>query len=121
MRVCGQKLPNEAMVPTKLRIHVITNHSNLQTKMMSYFQRLLQANSRQMKLFQKAMIVSERAQLASYNVAEIIALKSKSHVLAESVILPELRSEIPSAMCAKLRTMAANNNRVHAPQSLLLC
>jgi len=76
MCVCGQKLPNEAMVLTKLRRHVITNHSNLQTKMMVYFQRLLQANSRQRKLFQKAVTVSERAQLASYEVAEIIALKS---------------------------------------------
>ena len=107
MCVCGQKLPNEAMVLTKLRRHVITNHSNLQTKTMVYFQRLLQqANSRQRKLFQKAMTVSERAQLASYEVAELIALKS--HVLGESVILPVLRSEIPSGMWAKLRTMAAS-------------
>jgi len=37
---------------------------------MVYFQRLLQANSRQRKLFQKAMTVSERAQLALYKVAE---------------------------------------------------
>jgi len=76
MCVCGQKLPNEAMVPTKLRTHVITNHSNLQTKTMVYFQRLLQANSRQRKPFQKAMTVSERAQLAWYEVAKIIAFKS---------------------------------------------
>jgi len=88
MCVCGQKLPNEAMVLSKLKRHVITNHSNPQTETMVYFQRLLQANSRQRKLFQKAMTVSERAQLALYEVAEIIALKSNSHVLAESVILP---------------------------------
>jgi len=87
MCVCGQKLPNEEMVPTKLRRHVITNHSNLQTETMACFQRLLQANSRQRNLFQKAMTVSERAQLALYEVAEIIALKSNSHVLTESVIL----------------------------------
>jgi len=31
-----------------------------------------------------------------------------------------LRSEIPSGMCAKLRTPAASNNRDHASQSLLL-
>ena len=37
MCVCGQKLPNEAMVPAKLRRHVITNHSNLQTETMVYF------------------------------------------------------------------------------------
>jgi len=43
---------------------------------MVYFQRSLQANSRQRKLFQKATTVSERAQLSSYEVAEFIALKS---------------------------------------------
>jgi len=31
-----------------------------------------------------------------------------------------LRSEIPSGICAKLRTVAASNNRDHASQSLLL-
>ena len=31
-----------------------------------------------------------------------------------------LRSEIPSGMCAKLRTVATSNNRDHASQSLLL-
>jgi len=36
------------------------------------------------------------------------------------VILPVLRLEIPSDMCAELRTMAASNNRVHALQSFLL-
>ena len=29
-----------------------------------------------------------------------------------------LRSEIPSGICAKLRTVAASNNRVHMPRSL---
>ena len=32
-----------------------------------------------------------------------------------------LRSESPSVMCAKLRTVAASNNRDHAPQSLYYC
>ena len=32
-----------------------------------------------------------------------------------------LRSEIPSGMCAKLRTVAASNNRVHMPWSLYYC
>jgi len=31
-----------------------------------------------------------------------------------------LRPESPSGMCVKLRTVAASNNRGHAPQSLLL-
>ena len=32
-----------------------------------------------------------------------------------------LRSEIPSGICAKLRTVAARNNRVHMPWSLYYC
>ena len=32
-----------------------------------------------------------------------------------------LRSEIPSVICTKLRTVAASNNRVHMPWSLYYC
>jgi len=41
-------------------------------------------------------------------------------VSEETSGLEVLRSEIPSGMCAKLRTVAVSNNRDHAPQSLLL-
>jgi len=34
---------------------------------------------------------------------------------------PLLRSESPSGMCAKLRTVVASNNTDHAPQSLYYC
>jgi len=51
--VCGQNLSIEAMVSSKLKRHCITNHSNLQTKTIIYFQRLLRVNSRQSKYFRK--------------------------------------------------------------------
>ena len=86
--VCGQTLSNEGMVPSKMKRHLTTNHPNLVSKNVDYFQRLLESNTRQSEQFKKVVSVSEKAQLASYEVAEIIALKSKSHVLAESVILP---------------------------------
>jgi len=38
----------------------------------------------------------------------------------KDTLLVLLRSEIQSGTCAKLRTVAASNNRVHASQSLLL-
>ena len=44
------------------------------------------------------MTVSERAQLASIEVAEIIAMKSKSHTLAESVILPACKNMVKSML-----------------------
>ena len=48
--------------------------------------------------FQKTMTVSERAQLASIEVAEIIAMKSKSRTLAESVILPACKKMAKSVL-----------------------
>ena len=86
--VCGDKMANEFMVPNKQQRHFTTKHSCLQDKDLNYFQRLLQQQSKQRNVFQKTMAVSERAQLASIEVAEIIAMKSKFHTLAESVILP---------------------------------
>lgn len=41
--VCGTKLPNEAMVPSKLNRHFPTIHSHLITKDISYFRRLLRS------------------------------------------------------------------------------
>jgi len=46
-----------------------------------------------------------------------IAKKIIARLINEIILL---RSEIPSGMCAKLRTAAASNNRDHASQSLLL-
>ena len=44
------------------------------------------------------MTVSERAQFASIEVAETIAMKSKSHTLAESVILPTCKKMVKSML-----------------------
>ena len=86
--VCYEKMANESMVPNKLQRYFMTKHSCLQDKDLNYFQRLLQQQSKQRNVFQKTMTVSEQPQLVSIEVAEIIAMKSKSHTLAESVILP---------------------------------
>ena len=49
------------------------------------------------------------------------AYKANSHFVFESNLVVVLRSEIPSGICAKLRTVAASNNRVHMPWSLCYC
>lgn len=51
--VCGQMLSNEAMVPSKMKRHLTTNHPSLQTKNVDYFQLLLQSKARQSQLFKK--------------------------------------------------------------------
>ena len=64
--VCGQTLFNEAMVPSKLKRHLTTNHPSLQANNVNYFQRLLESNIKQSQLFEKTFTVFEKAQLASF-------------------------------------------------------
>ena len=46
---------------------------------------------------------------------------STGSTIAPADLLPLMRSEIPSGMSAKLRIVAASNNRVHMPWSLCYC
>ncbi|XP_068212657.1 zinc finger BED domain-containing protein 5-like [Palaemon carinicauda] len=63
------------------------------------------------------MAASERAQLASIEVAEIIALKSKSHTLAESVILPACKKIVKSMFDEKaekdISKIPLSNDTIH--------
>ncbi|KAL4121592.1 hypothetical protein QTP88_014077 [Uroleucon formosanum] len=95
--VCGEKLSNSSMAPSKLNRHLITNHSHLESKDQNYFKELMTSQSKQKKYFEKKVTVSDKAQIASYKVAELIAQKTKPHSIAESLILP-LFSEIVKIM-----------------------
>ncbi|GFX02713.1 SCAN domain-containing protein 3 [Trichonephila clavipes] len=88
---CGFKLSNSAMVPSKLQRHLVTNHPSLSTKDKSYFERSLSSKIKQVKVFEKQVCVSEKAQVASYEIAELIAVNLKPHNLAEEIILPACR------------------------------
>ncbi|XP_068220474.1 zinc finger BED domain-containing protein 5-like [Palaemon carinicauda] len=115
--VCGDKMSNESMVPSKLKRHLTSKHSSLQDKDLVYFQRLLDQQSKQRNVFEKTMTASERAQLASIEVAEIIALKSKSHILAESVILPACKKIVKSMFGEKaekeISKIPLSNDTIH--------
>ncbi|XP_068201803.1 zinc finger BED domain-containing protein 5-like [Palaemon carinicauda] len=110
-------MSNESMVPSKLKKLLTSKHSSLQDKDLVYFQRLLDQQSKQRNVFEKTMTASERAQLASIEVAEIIALKSKSHTLAESVILPACKKIVKSMFGEKAETeiskIPLSNDTIH--------
>ncbi|GFU50867.1 SCAN domain-containing protein 3 [Trichonephila clavipes] len=89
--ICGFKLSNSAMVPSKLQHHLVTNHPSLSTKDKSYFERSLSSKMKQVKVFEKQVCESEKAQVASYEIAELIAVNLKPHNLAEEIILPACR------------------------------
>lgn len=85
------------MVPSKLNRLLITNHYHLESKDQNYFKELMTSQSKQKKYFEKKVTVSDKAQIASYKVAELITQKTKPHSIAESFILP-LCSEIVKIM-----------------------
>ena len=89
--ICGEKMSNKGMVPSKLSRHFVTKHSQLQDKNLNFFRRLLEQQSKEKTVFKKWLTVSEKAQAASYDVAEMIAQQTRSHTLAESIILPACR------------------------------
>jgi len=53
--------------------------------------------------------------LGSINAKYELGVKGRRKLTRVLHIFVLLRSEIPSAICAKLRTVAASNNRVHMP------
>lgn len=86
--VCGEKLSNESMVPSKLKRHFSTKHSHLVDKNASYFQRLLKSETQQSAKMTKIVTISDKTQEASYLVAELVAKQMKPHTIAEKLILP---------------------------------
>jgi hypothetical protein len=86
--VCGEKVTNTAMAAAKLNRHFTTNHGHLSNKTIDYFQRLSDSQGKQRKVLVKKVTTSEKAQEASYLVAELVAQKMKSHTIDESLIMP---------------------------------
>jgi hypothetical protein len=85
--VCAKRLPNAVMAPAKSKQHLTTNHSHNTSKSADYFKRPLESQSKESKAFVSKVTVSEKAQEASYLVAELIAQKRKSHIVGENLIM----------------------------------
>ena len=66
--VCGCKMSNESMLPSKLSKHFQASHCSLQGKDLFYFKRLLEQQTKQAVALKSRVTVSEKAQIASYEI-----------------------------------------------------
>ncbi|XP_074857376.1 zinc finger BED domain-containing protein 5-like [Carettochelys insculpta] len=94
--ICRVKLSNQAMVPSKLKRHLVTKHPTYLQKDINYFKWLQEQNSKQSCFM--------RTQEASFNVARLIAKAKKPHTIAETLILPACQEII----CTMIGPEAAN-------------
>ena len=92
--VCRETLANAAMVPSKLARHLETKHPAHQNKDIEYFKRLKTQNTTQSERMLSTVRVCEKAQKASFLVAELLAKSKKPHTLAESLILPACKKMV---------------------------
>jgi hypothetical protein len=85
--ICGERPTNAALAPAKLQRHLTTNNSHMTSKS-DYFKRLLESQNKKSKAFVSKVTVSEKAQDASYLVAELTAQKRKSHTIGQKLTMP---------------------------------
>ncbi|XP_060774418.1 SCAN domain-containing protein 3-like [Neoarius graeffei] len=92
------------MKPAKLKRHLLTKHPEYINKPKEFFHRKGEEYFSQRTRLTKLATTSERAQKASYLVAQRIAKHKKAHTIAEELILPSAVD-----MCeVMIRTEAAN-------------
>ena len=86
--VCGTKLANEAVVPSKLKRHLVSQHSTLKEKTTTFFTRLLDRHTKQARLMSDYTSMSDKCQEASFVVSQVIAQRKQPHTVAENLVVP---------------------------------
>ena len=81
--ICCKVLSADCTLPSKLKRHLTTNHSNLYEKPREFFACKLSEMNKQSVLFFNFLHTPAKAQLASFKVAYRIAKCKKLHSIAE--------------------------------------
>ncbi|XP_060764599.1 SCAN domain-containing protein 3-like [Neoarius graeffei] len=100
--VCGDKLSNESMKPSKLIRHLETKHPTLKNKPLEFFERKKQEQDSQKLMLKTTTSVNVALLRASYRVVCQIAKSKKPFTIGEELILPSAQD-----MCNEMLGEAA--------------
>ncbi|XP_064096491.1 zinc finger BED domain-containing protein 5-like [Macrobrachium nipponense] len=109
-------MSNKSML--KLSKHFQTAHCSLQGKDVNNFKRLLEQQTKQAFAFKSRVTLPEKAQIASYQVSEMIVVKMKSHILLLNLLfLPACRNMMKTMLGEdaekQLSKIPLSNDTVH--------
>ena len=104
------------MLPSKLKGHLTANHNNLSGKPHEFFARNLSEMNKLSVLLSNFLLISAKAQLASFKVAYRIAKCRKLHTIAEKLVLPTaldlVSTMIGESVAQKLKAVPLPNNTI---------
>ena len=102
--VCGEKLSNNTMVPSKPKHHLRRKHPTLQNKPMDYFVRLRKNTEKQESLLRKLEREMRELSKQAILLLNLQLNQKKSHTVAETSTLPSCKAivdEMPSPDAVK--------------------
>ncbi|XP_077150810.1 SCAN domain-containing protein 3-like [Ranitomeya variabilis] len=110
--ICGDRLSNEAMKPSKLLRHLQTKHPASKDKPLEFFERKKREQEGQKQLLKATTSTNVSALRASFLVANRIAKAKKPFTIGEELILPAAKD-----ICQELLGEAAVKKVAQVPLS----
>lgn len=114
--ICNEVLANESMRPNKLRRHIDTKHTDLNSQPLEFFQKKLNAlkmSKRKLLHFTK---INEKAMRASYLISYRIAKTGTAHTIGETLVLPAIKDTVEIMFgensLKEVETIPLSNNTV---------
>ena len=108
--LCGDRLSNGSMKPSKLLRHLNSKHATSKDKPLEYFERKKREHEGQEKFLRVTTSINENALRASFLMANRIAKAKKPFTINEELILSSTKN-----ICRELLGEAAVKKIMHVP------
>ena len=114
--MCGTKLANKAIVPSKLKRYLDSQHFTIQKIYQRHFLCLVDQQAKQTRLMSDCTSISYKGMEASLLVSQLIAQRKQPHTNAESLVVPccqeIVRSMLGENTAKKIQKIPLSDNTV---------